>query len=47
MMYSMDNNLNDTIAFEAQKQVSAFNSYDLKEGVTAFIEKRPANFLGK
>ena len=47
MMYSMDNNLNDTIAFEANKQVLAFNSYDLKEGVTAFIEKRPAKFLGK
>jgi enoyl-CoA hydratase/carnithine racemase len=47
MMYSMDNNLSDTIAFEAQEQVAAFNSYDLKEGVTAFIQKRPAKFLGK
>ena len=47
MMYSMDNNLSDTIAFEAQEQVVAFNSYDLKEGVTAFIQKRPAKFLGK
>ena len=47
MMYSMDNNLSDTIAFEAEEQVAAFNSHDLKEGVTAFIQKRPANFLGK
>jgi enoyl-CoA hydratase/carnithine racemase len=47
MMYAMDNNLSDTIAFEAQEQVAAFNSYDLKEGVTAFIQKRPAKFLGK
>ena len=47
MMYSMDNNLIDTIAFEAEEQVAAFNSHDLKEGVTAFIQKRPAKFLGK
>ena len=47
MVYSMDNDLNDTIAFEADQQISAFNSHDLKEGVTAFIEKRPAKFLGK
>ena len=45
--YSLDNNLNDTIAFEADQQISAFKSHDLKEGVTAFIQKRPAKFLGK
>ena len=45
--YSMDNDLNNTIAFEAERQVLAFKSYDLKEGVTAFIEKRKPNFKGK
>ena len=45
--YSMDNDLNNTIAFEAERQISAFKSYDLKEGVTAFIEKRKPNFKGK
>jgi enoyl-CoA hydratase/carnithine racemase len=45
--YSLDNNLNDTIAFEANQQISAFKSHDLKEGVTAFVQKRPAKFLGK
>ena len=47
MIHSMDNDLNATIAFEAVKQIDAFKSYDLKEGVTAFIEKRPAKFKGK
>ena len=46
MMYAMDNNLSDTIAFEAQDQVAAFNSYDLKEGVTAFIQKRLEHLIG-
>ena len=43
----MNNDLDSTIAFEAECQVSAFKSYDLKEGVTAFIEKRKPNFRGK
>ena len=47
MSFSMDNNLNDTIEFEAEKQITAFKSYDLIEGVTAFIEKRKPKFLGK
>lgn len=47
MIHAMDNDLNTTIAFEAVKQMDAFKSYDLKEGVTAFIEKRPAKFKGK
>ena len=47
MIHSLDNDLNATIAFEAVKQIDAFKSYDLKEGVTAFIEKRPAKFKGK
>ena len=47
MFFSMDNNLNDAIAFEAEKQILAFKSHDLMEGVTAFLEKRKPKFLGK
>jgi len=47
MIFSLDNNLYDTIEFEAKEQVAAFYSNDLKEGVNAFLEKRKAKFLGK
>ena len=47
VFYSINNDLDKTIAFEAERQVLAFKSYDLKEGVTAFIEKREPNFEGK
>jgi enoyl-CoA hydratase/carnithine racemase len=47
MFYAMNHSLNEAIAFEAKKQIDAFKSYDLKEGVSAFIEKRKPNFLGK
>ncbi|MDB9995089.1 enoyl-CoA hydratase/isomerase family protein [Flavobacteriaceae bacterium] len=47
MIFSLDNNLYDTIEFEAKEQVSAFYSHDLKEGVSAFLEKRKAKFTGK
>ena len=47
IVHSMNNDLDSTIAFEAEQQVSAFKSHDLKEGVTAFIEKRKPNFRGK
>ena len=47
MFYSMSNNLKDTIAFEANQQMAAFESHDFKEGVAAFIQKRKPNFLGK
>ncbi|MDG2371646.1 MAG: enoyl-CoA hydratase-related protein [Flavobacteriaceae bacterium] len=47
IVHSMNNDLDSTIAFEAQRQVLAFKSYDLKEGVTAFVEKRKPNFKGK
>ena len=43
----LDNNLYDTIEFEAKEQVAAFYSHDLKEGVNAFLEKRKAKFSGK
>ena len=47
IVHSMNNDLNSTIAFEAERQVLAFKSHDLKEGVTAFIEKRKPNFKGE
>ena len=47
MIFSLDNNLYDTIEFEAKEQVAAFYSHDLKEGVNAFLEKRKAKFSGK
>ena len=47
VFYSKNNDLDKTIAFEAERQVLAFKSYDLKEGVTAFIEKRKPIFKGK
>ena len=47
MFFAMNHSLNDTISFEAEQQVAAFKSHDLKEGVAAFLEKRTPNFLGK
>ena len=47
MIFSLNNDLFDTIEFEAKEQVAAFYSDDLKEGVSAFLEKRKANFKGK
>ena len=47
MFFAIDHTLNESIAFEAKKQIDAFKSNDLKEGVSAFIEKRKPDFLGK
>ena len=47
LLHAMENSLNDSIAFEAEKQIAAFESYDLVEGVAAFVEKRKPNFIGK
>lgn len=43
---SMDNSLDDQMALEARLQNEAALSHDYKEGVDAFLEKRPAVFKG-
>ena len=47
MNFAMSHDLYETIAYEAEKQMTAFRSHDMKEGVQAFIEKRAPKFLGK
>jgi len=47
IFHSMSNDLMSTISFEAERQVTAFKSHDLNEGVSAFIQKREPNFKGK
>ncbi|MDQ3140880.1 MAG: enoyl-CoA hydratase-related protein [Bacteroidota bacterium] len=44
---SMNNNLVQQLAAELKYQLEAGETYDFKEGVQAFIEKRPPIFLGK
>jgi 2-(1,2-epoxy-1,2-dihydrophenyl)acetyl-CoA isomerase len=42
-----DMNLEEALDYEAQLQSVAGRSADHKEGVAAFVEKRPANFTGE
>lgn len=44
---SFENSLTEQLALEEKLQTEAGQSYDFKEGVTAFMEKRVANFKGK
>lgn len=44
---SMSNNLIEQLTAEATKQVIAASTYDYKEGVSAFLEKRKAVFKGE
>jgi len=43
---SMTNNLEQQLALESDLQIEASSSYDYKEGVTAFVEKRKPEFKG-
>ena len=44
---SSDNSFEDQLDLEQQMQRMAGSAEDFKEGVTAFLEKRPAKFKGK
>jgi 2-(1,2-epoxy-1,2-dihydrophenyl)acetyl-CoA isomerase len=44
---SPDNTFEDQINLEVQSQRKAGSSPDFKEGVAAFLEKRPAKFTGQ
>jgi 2-(1,2-epoxy-1,2-dihydrophenyl)acetyl-CoA isomerase len=44
---SSDNSFEDQINLEFESQRIAGATTDFKEGVTAFLEKRPAKFHGK
>jgi 2-(1,2-epoxy-1,2-dihydrophenyl)acetyl-CoA isomerase len=43
---ALDSTLDEALDFEAQLQSVAGRSNDHREGVAAFVEKRPANFKG-
>jgi 2-(1,2-epoxy-1,2-dihydrophenyl)acetyl-CoA isomerase len=44
---SYNNDLNQQLNMEGHYQVKAANTYDYKEGVNAFLEKRAAQFKGE
>jgi 2-(1,2-epoxy-1,2-dihydrophenyl)acetyl-CoA isomerase len=44
---SPENSFEDQLNLESQSQRIAGTAEDFKEGVTAFLEKRPANFKGR
>jgi len=44
---SLNNTLEEQLALESKNQIEAAQTHDYKEGVTAFVEKRRPNFIGK
>jgi 2-(1,2-epoxy-1,2-dihydrophenyl)acetyl-CoA isomerase len=45
--HALGSSLNEALAFEAFAQGTASQTSDHREGVSAFLEKRPAHFTGK
>ena len=43
---SAQNDYGEQLELERKTQIEAGKTKDFKEGVTAFIEKRPAKFVG-
>jgi 2-(1,2-epoxy-1,2-dihydrophenyl)acetyl-CoA isomerase len=46
LAYAQNASLSDTVSYEAKLQNLAYRSRDFHEGVSAFLEKRPAKFIG-
>lgn len=44
---SMTNTLDEQLALESKLQIKSANTEDYREGVSAFVEKRQANFKGQ
>ncbi|WP_455597711.1 enoyl-CoA hydratase-related protein, partial [Acinetobacter pecorum] len=44
---SAENNMDQQLELEQNLQYLALSSQDYKEGVQAFVEKRPAQFTGR
>ena len=47
MNRAWDTSLEDALEYEAHMQELAARSHDFREGVTAFLEKREASFIGE
>ena len=47
MRKSLNLNLPDQLGVETKVQVEASQTQDFEEGVTAFLQKRPAEFSGR
>lgn len=47
LQFALDHSLQETIEYEADQQQKTFASQDLREGVDAFLNKRPPRFSGR
>jgi enoyl-CoA hydratase len=47
VMHGLEMTLEEGVQLESNLFGMCFSTEDMKEGTKAFLEKRPANFLGK